>query len=861
MLAVHAGAELVKEILEGNPEVRVANYNTPSQYILGGPRDVLTQLRSSLRKKRIPAVSISVSLLFHHPQMRILREHSLMRLNNLDMHAPNTPVMSVSKCLLYPSDEPSICSFIADLDENPVRFSECLTEMWNTHGIRSFLEIGPQEVLCGLIAENLPSAHVLSCGRKGREAQGMRELCARLYAEGYLPHIPARFSAYPQRVPKDSPQRDVDAQDSPHISPMNEADSQLQAFLALLARLSGVPEKELALEQDVRGDLGLRSSSFPLLLTEAEAIFQKMPSFEDLVKVTTVGDLLRVFRGEALSEKMVPAHLPLARVPALFPYVLRAGRPTFLSAQAKSKGAPNIRSLGILLASEHDRNSPWLPLLLPDLFLGLPGFLSALRVPRILAEFCTDTLGCRLPLVFFDQASANGAMLCETDWILQSEYVLVLDLAAEACQSCLRSLLAKRGARNCILFRLWEALPEELSKGELPSRFLEAARSDFQTLGLFNDSLTLIEYVPEVSRRRFLELEPILVRGLCFASSHMLWLSSEMLHNLKAALPLKGRLETIASSSFFRDELITCVVPDHREIASVSPGFFTARAYFSPHTDPVLQELPFLPVSRSLDVLVAAAQSHAPWLSVTALSDLSFECMPQLQTALVREGRLSTRACVWITLQGVQTRQIIGSLEVRRIKKGRAEADFRPLLSGSILLACEDLPHTVFSWTCPAVPDVSFEEARSALSSFYANASLPLCWQLCSELLSCTATDLIARLTLPGYPDVRPSPGACIAQVAEKEYITSLSLFEGCVQAALFFLSRHGGKELFRLSSAGLITLRPVPPHADPVLFLHRTWNDAQLQRFDVLLQDANGQTLLTVSQLEFEPVPVQLQQ
>ena len=94
--------------------------------------------------------------------------------------------MSCITTNFYPHDQPSISRHIADLDENSVRWTECVHAAWRRDGIRHFLELGPQDTLCGLVKDNEPRAFCLSAGRKGREVEGMRQTCARLYALGHL---------------------------------------------------------------------------------------------------------------------------------------------------------------------------------------------------------------------------------------------------------------------------------------------------------------------------------------------------------------------------------------------------------------------------------------------------------------------------------------------------------------------------------------------------------------------------------------------------------------------------------------------------------------------------------------------------
>ncbi|MBQ4566723.1 MAG: acyltransferase domain-containing protein [Desulfovibrio sp.] len=299
MMAVHADAEVIAKARETWPALYISNYNTPKQHILSGPCEVLQEARKSLRKQRIPAMLLNMSLAFHHPSMRILRDMSLRRLNALEMHAPHTPLLSGITVAPYPDDQPSICRHIADLDENSVRWVEAVEAMQGTYGIRHFLEIGPQETLCGLVQDISPEAVCLHAGRKGHETLAMREVCARLYALGHLPHtaIQARCTARQNAADTNTegttvrPIVPAARQSASGPTGAQVPEAFMQTVLELLAEASGIPATQLHPQQDLRYDLALRSNRFPLLVQEAESRLGIQADFESLLHVSTIMDL------------------------------------------------------------------------------------------------------------------------------------------------------------------------------------------------------------------------------------------------------------------------------------------------------------------------------------------------------------------------------------------------------------------------------------------------------------------------------------------------------------------------------------------------------------------------------------------
>ncbi|MDR2055414.1 MAG: acyltransferase domain-containing protein [Desulfovibrio sp.] len=296
MMAVHADAGVIARICGIWPGLLVSNYNSPRQFIVSGPREALAESRKWLRKQRIPAILLNVGLAYHHPGMRILRDLSLRRLNALPMRAPRLKVLSGLTAGFYPEDQPSICRYIAELDENPVRWADCVNAMHAGQGVSHFLELGPQDTLCSLIADNEAGALCLPVGRKGHEAEQMRQVCARLYALGSLPR-PAVRAALQARNLSGIAERAKKA--APAAAPPQRftADPRFAAYMRslaeLLAKAANFPKDDIRPETDLRYDLSLRSSRFPLLLQEIEEATGTRLLFENLLGITCVGDLAR----------------------------------------------------------------------------------------------------------------------------------------------------------------------------------------------------------------------------------------------------------------------------------------------------------------------------------------------------------------------------------------------------------------------------------------------------------------------------------------------------------------------------------------------------------------------------------------
>jgi malonyl CoA-acyl carrier protein transacylase/acyl carrier protein len=291
MMLVHAPQSAIDECLAEFPALIVSNYNTPTQFILSGPKEDLRTASRALRKRRIPAMQLQVSVAFHHPGMRVVREFSLNGLRDVPMQGTRLPMLSNVTTGLYPDDAEGIREYILDLDENPVRWVECVDVMWRQYKARHFLELGPADTLCGLISVNRPEALCIAAGRKGKEAENLRNAVARLHALGHLPGAGVCIRPHGPGMSAPSPaQLDATPLAATPLFP-EAAPAHVEALMPLLVEATGFTRQELHPDMDLRYDLSLRSSRFPLIMHEVEKRFGLTLRFDDLLGVATIRDL------------------------------------------------------------------------------------------------------------------------------------------------------------------------------------------------------------------------------------------------------------------------------------------------------------------------------------------------------------------------------------------------------------------------------------------------------------------------------------------------------------------------------------------------------------------------------------------
>ncbi|MDY3809328.1 acyltransferase domain-containing protein [Desulfovibrio sp. PG-178-WT-4] len=898
MMAVHADADVIEEARKTWPALYVSNYNTPRQFILSGPREVLLEARKSMRKRRIPAIMLNVSLAFHHPSMRVLRDLSLRRLNALEMRAPRLPMLSDITTGFYPQDQPSICRYITDLDENSVRWVEGVRAMWERDGIRHFLELGPQDTLCGLVGDIEPRALCLSAGRKGRETEGLRQACARLYALGHLPRAAIRARAAAAK--REGPALSASLGTAPAGAARSAADSfsgpvsgQMGIVLEVLAEASGRPVKDLRPEMDLRYDLALRSSRFPLIIQEAEQRLGLSVNFEDLLQVSTIGDLARALTGtradaqtgmkrEAGTAAPAPGYARRRQRAPLCRFAPGASRARGAEGGDVPPGSPPLSSLSL------DPCGQGLPLrrgdvlalcvfdpdLLPGLLSGLAPLGCTLALPGELLEICAPLAkaGSRLTSLALPAAGEDGkpdaeslrAALCRLageEGRVDGVFFAPApgDAAAfSLLEDCLRPAL-NHGLRYACCFSRPPLTPETVEKaladgGPLAGRLAVLAREG----GFACRAVVLLDDGQGTGPS---ELGDMLARELLRGDSErVIWARESVLYPGRA--PRGPRLVE-------RPEFFPLVFPDPQPPLRPTATLFQGACQFSRFADPALAvhgggagnalgtATPWLPVSRALQALLEGSRLLLPWLAVTGLSDVRFHESPLLPPGVTRECRLSVEARPWLMHDRVMTRMCRADLAVRELtENGRRMDHYSPVAEGMVLLAAAsgEVPPL---WPAAGPDDASRADAATdgdhdELAAFYDALGLSAPWRLLSGFAALPGGMYRAALAVPEAP---------IAPEGNWGYTDCLHMVEGIVQAASLALSRQRDNvamaaELrrWRLNAAGFIRFGGERGARGPWrLQLRRSWADDKLLRFDAQISDARERVLLTLHHLEFD--------
>lgn len=149
--------------MEASPAgiVAVANRNCPGQVVISGEVDAVARA-SELCKQRGArrVVPLRVSGAFHSPLMAPAAERFRAALEGVTFRTPKIPVVANRTADVLADDT----DFVALLTEqllHSVRWEESVRRMWEL-GARRFAELGPGDVLTGLVRRTVPEAQTIS---------------------------------------------------------------------------------------------------------------------------------------------------------------------------------------------------------------------------------------------------------------------------------------------------------------------------------------------------------------------------------------------------------------------------------------------------------------------------------------------------------------------------------------------------------------------------------------------------------------------------------------------------------------------------------------------------------------------------
>ncbi|MFE5563952.1 SDR family NAD(P)-dependent oxidoreductase [Amycolatopsis japonica] len=201
MTAVLASADEVRALVAevADNDLWVANHNTPRQVVVAGSVDAVSRLEERAGAAGHKVRRLATSAAFHTPLVGAAESTLRDALAAETMAAPTIPVYRNTSATPYEADVAVVRTGLAEQLTSPVLFAEQVEAMHDA-GIRTFLEVGANATLTGLVTDILSGRDHLAVALDRERTDGVRtfhEALARLAVAGVRLNFAALWTAYP----------------------------------------------------------------------------------------------------------------------------------------------------------------------------------------------------------------------------------------------------------------------------------------------------------------------------------------------------------------------------------------------------------------------------------------------------------------------------------------------------------------------------------------------------------------------------------------------------------------------------------------------------------------------------------------
>lgn len=182
MLAVQCEAAAVRALVDqiGGGLV-IANDNGPSQVVLSGPVAAVQRAEALIAERGIKARRLPVATAFHSSVVSPAVDPFQEVLSGLKIKKPRLPVYANATASPYKAKTADMAAEIASQIATPVRFREEVEAMYAA-GARIFVEVGPGNVVSGLVADTLGDQDYLVVSLDNKRVNGVAQFLSALGA-------------------------------------------------------------------------------------------------------------------------------------------------------------------------------------------------------------------------------------------------------------------------------------------------------------------------------------------------------------------------------------------------------------------------------------------------------------------------------------------------------------------------------------------------------------------------------------------------------------------------------------------------------------------------------------------------------
>ncbi|UML92518.1 type I polyketide synthase [Shewanella xiamenensis] len=150
--------ETINDCLAQFDDVKIANYNSPTQLVIAGASAATQQAAKAIGELGFKAIALPVSGAFHTPLVAHAQKPFSEAIDKAQFNTPKIALYANGTGQLHPADANAIKSAFKDHMLQSVHFSEQLEAMYAA-GARVFVEFGPKNILQKL-AENTLAAQL-----------------------------------------------------------------------------------------------------------------------------------------------------------------------------------------------------------------------------------------------------------------------------------------------------------------------------------------------------------------------------------------------------------------------------------------------------------------------------------------------------------------------------------------------------------------------------------------------------------------------------------------------------------------------------------------------------------------------------
>jgi len=137
-------------VAEGQGNLQVANYNAPGQVVISGHEAAVERgIELARQAKARKAVKLPVSIAAHSELMGVIVDEFRQAIDNVPLHLPEIPIVANITGKPLDSLESVRAEMVGQLTDS-VRWTDSIHTMIE-QGVTHFVEIGPKNVLTGLL--------------------------------------------------------------------------------------------------------------------------------------------------------------------------------------------------------------------------------------------------------------------------------------------------------------------------------------------------------------------------------------------------------------------------------------------------------------------------------------------------------------------------------------------------------------------------------------------------------------------------------------------------------------------------------------------------------------------------------------